>query len=164
MKHIPMTIDQVDAFSAIYAGDRSKIVFDGENLIVPDEAQSEILALDLSSASIRKRRLTDYAAAKRYTVETGGITVNGISLDTSRESQNMIAGAHAYVVASGEASVKFKATSGWVTLTAAETTAAAMAVGAHVQACFAAESAVDDAIIAGDIIDEAGVDAAQWPG
>jgi len=42
--------------------------------------------------------------------------------------------------------------------------AIATAVGAHVQACFAAENAVQAAITAGTITTTAEIDAAAWPG
>lgn len=90
--------------------------------------------------------LTTYAAAKRYTVETGGIVVNGAAIATDRESQAMIGNAYAYVQASGAASVSYKTTAGFATLTAEQVKAVALAVGAHVQACFAAEDAADAAI------------------
>ncbi|SCM73337.1 conserved hypothetical protein [uncultured Pleomorphomonas sp.] len=107
--------------------------------------------------------LVSYAAAKRYAVETGGVTVAGASIDTGRESQAMITGAYAYAHANPEANVSFKATSGWVILTAAEVTAIATAVAAHVQACFTAEKAIDDAIDAGTVTTTAEIDAWAWP-
>lgn len=110
-----------------------------------------------------KADLIAYAAAKRWSVETGGIVVGGASIDTSRDSQAMIANAHAYVVAGGVASIDYKAESGWATMDAATVMAVALAVGAHVQACFAAEKAVGVAIEAGTITTYAEIDAAAWP-
>lgn len=100
------------------------------------------------------------AATRRYAREIGGIEAAGIVIDTSRESQAMIAGAHAYVQATPAATVEFKAASGWVTLDAATVTTIALAVASHVQACFAAEKAADEAIDAGTITTAAEVDAA----
>lgn len=105
-----------------------------------------------------------YAAAKRYEIETGGITVNGAAIDTSRDSQAMITGAYAYSQANPEETIQFKATSGWVTLDPATLAAIATAVGAHVQACFAVESTVAAGIEAGTITTTAEIDAADWPG
>lgn len=84
--------------------------------------------------------LQTYLAARRYLFETGGIVVAGAKVDTSRESQSMIANAYAYVQASGAASVTYKAVSGWVTLSADEIKALALAVGAHVQDAFMREA------------------------
>lgn len=87
--------------------------------------------------------LAAYAAAKRFAVETGGITVSGAPVATDRGSQAMIANALSYVQASGAASVSYKSPAGFVTLSADQIKAVALAVGAHVQACFVAEDAVD---------------------
>lgn len=107
--------------------------------------------------------LRDYASAKRFAVETGGIVVNGARIDTSRDSQSMVANAHAYIENSGAASTAFKALSGWITLSGAEIKATALAVGAHVQASFVAEEAVDALIASGEFKSFADIDAFQWP-
>ncbi len=107
--------------------------------------------------------LAAYAADKRWRVETGGIVVAGSQIDTSRDSQSLIEGAFAYVKESGEDAVEFKTASGWVTMDAATVRAVALAVGAHVRACFATESAVSTAILAGTITTEAEIDSAAWP-
>jgi hypothetical protein len=107
--------------------------------------------------------LAAYAADKRWQVETGGITINGATIDTSRDSQSMITGAYTYSQAHPEQTILFKAQSGWVTLDAPTMAAIATAVGAHVQACFAAEAAVQAAITAGTITTAAEIDAAAWP-
>jgi hypothetical protein len=107
--------------------------------------------------------LIAYSAAARFNHETGGISVGGTQIDTSRDSQNMIANANAYVQASGAASVSYKANSGWVTMDAPTVKAVALAVGAHVQACFALEQTIDAAITAGTITTFAQIDGAAWP-
>lgn len=108
--------------------------------------------------------LTAYAANKRFAVETGGIAINGQTIDTSRDSQSMITGAYAYSQANPEEMIQFKAASGWVTLDAATLAAIATAVGAHVQSCFAVEATVAVEIEAGTITTTAEIDAADWPG
>lgn len=75
----------------------------------------------------------------------------------------MITGAHAYALANPEATIAFKASGGFATLSSAQVIAIATAVGAHVQACFAAEAAINAAITAGTITDFAEIDAADWP-
>lgn len=109
--------------------------------------------------------LIAYAAAKRFAVETGGIVVGGATVATDRVSQAMIGNAFAYVQASGADSVRFKAASGWVTLSADQVKALALAVGAHVQAAFAAEDDLDAAINASPptVTTTAQIDAAPWP-
>ncbi|WP_054312928.1 DUF4376 domain-containing protein [Mesorhizobium sp. 1M-11] len=110
-----------------------------------------------------KVQLTAYAADKRWQVETGGITVGGATIDTSRESQAMITGAYAYSQANPTETISYKAASGWVSMDAATLAAIATAVGAHVQACFAAEAAMAAEIEAGTITTTAEIDAADWP-
>jgi hypothetical protein len=107
-----------------------------------------------------KAALTTYAANARFIKETSGIIVAGAAIATDRDSQAMINGAQAYVTAASVASIAYKTSSGWATLTAAEVLATAVAVGAHVQACFVAESTLDAAITAGTITTTAAIDAA----
>lgn len=104
--------------------------------------------------------LPAYAASKRFEVETGGISFGGSTIATDRESQAMISGAFAYVQQSPEATIQWKSENGFVELDAASMTAIALAVGAHVQACFAKEAEVAAAIEAETITDTAGIDAA----
>ena len=104
-----------------------------------------------------------YAASKRYAVETGGIVLNGMRVMTDRASQSLITGAYNYVQANPDITVKFKTSGGFVELTAAQMTAIANAVGAHVQAAFAAEGEINQQIIAGTITTPAEIDAFGWP-
>ena len=107
--------------------------------------------------------LRAYASVKRFAVETGGIVINGARIDTSRDSQSMVANAHAYIVNSVAVSTAFKALSGWMTLSGAEIKATALADGAHVQASFATEEAIDALITSGDVTDFAEIDTFNWP-
>ncbi|MDG2524654.1 DUF4376 domain-containing protein [Stenotrophomonas sp. HITSZ_GD] len=86
------------------------------------------------------------ATAQRWSHETGGIEVGGVSVATGLEDQNRISS----VLAAGQlgdlAEVDFKAASGWTRLTLAEIQAIAGAISVHVQACFSAERAHHEAI------------------
>lgn len=104
-----------------------------------------------------------YGAARRFILETAGITMSGIAVLTDRESQRLIADAASYVSTYGVASINFKAATGFVTLSAAEVAAIAKAVGAHVQASFSTEMALDLAIDAGTVTTMAEIDAWPWP-
>ncbi|WP_435657957.1 DUF4376 domain-containing protein [Brucella pituitosa] len=104
--------------------------------------------------------LPEYAAAKRWEKEVGGIEVNGAIIDTSRDSQNMITGAYNYAQENPSKMVSFKTASGWVRLSATEVTVIAIAVGDHVQALFDLESVVADQIEAGIITTIGQIDAA----
>ena len=92
--------------------------------------------------------LKAYAAAARYAKETGGITVGNAQIATDRSSQAMIANTVAYMTQQGVAAVNYKTGVGFVSLSLAQITAIAKAVGAHVQACFDAEQAVDAGVSA----------------
>lgn len=125
--------------------------------MTPDELAA--LAAPASADDLRA-----HAAARRFRVETGGVAVGGATVDTTRESQSMINGALAFVQVAGAASMPFKAKSGWITLTGEEVAAIAVTVAGHVQACFAAERAVDEAITDGTITTREQIDAWPWPG
>jgi hypothetical protein len=84
--------------------------------------------------------------ARRYAAETGGISVAGVAVLTSRDSQAMIAGATAAAKDGVIASFNFKAATGWVTLTADQVIAIGRAVATHVQTCFSAGMRADAAI------------------
>lgn len=86
-----------------------------------------------------KLTLKQLAAQHRWERETGGITIGGIPVKTDRESQSLIMGAH--ITASiTHANVKWKSDAGFVELTPDQITGMALAVSAHVQACFTAEA------------------------
>lgn len=168
-KTVKCTADQAAAALKTLSSDIvSTCVFTGDGIDV-DQANYAAVNAAVSAlpadfeAQQQKAALKAYAAAKRWAVETAGITVDGATIATDRDSQNMISGAYAYVTASKATEVEFKAVSGWITLTADQITAIALAVGAHVQGCFATEKAVDAEIDAGTITDAAGVDGASWP-
>lgn len=104
--------------------------------------------------------LPAHAANQRWRLEVGGINVNGMPVDTSRESQALIHGAFSLAQISSEARFRFKAGDQFLSLNAAQIIAIGQAVAEHVQACFAWEAAVLEAISAGEISSEAEVELA----
>lgn len=88
-------------------------------------------------------------AAKRFTIETGGITVQGLAIDTSRDSQNLITGAALAADRDPAYSVKWKTAGGFVELSSTQLLALADAVRKHVQACFNREADLATAVDAG---------------
>lgn len=104
--------------------------------------------------------LLEYSAARRYDLETAGVLVGSSVIASDRQSQAMITGAYSFAQANPTATIKFKATDGWITANCSLITAVATAVGAHVQACFAAESSVASQIDSGAITSAGEVDAA----
>ena len=103
--------------------------------------------------------LKAYAATARYAKETGGITVSGIKIATDRASQAMIGNAQNMVVLNSNFTTAWKGSDGtFTTLTAAQITGIASAVGNHVAACFAAEAQIDQGVTSGTIKTTADVD------
>ena len=78
-------------------------------------------------------------AARRFGAEIQGVTLNGTSIATDRDSQSMIGNAYASLKNGLIASVNFKSQSGFVSLDLASFEPVARAVAEHIQACFTAE-------------------------
>jgi hypothetical protein len=81
-------------------------------------------------------------AAFRLSMETGGITVSGVAIDTSRPAQAMLNQAYASLQAGFIQSVDWKGSSGWHALGLPEITALAQAAAVHVESCFSKEKAI----------------------
>lgn len=75
-------------------------------------------------------------AAARFEAETAGTSVNGILIDTGRDSQALITGAALAAVIDSSYTLNWKTAAGFIHLTAPELIAVAQSVRAHVQACF----------------------------
>lgn len=75
-------------------------------------------------------------ATARYEREIAGVEVNGVLIDTGRDSQALITGAALAAMLDENYSLNWKTTAGFIHLTAPEIIAVAQAVRAHVQACF----------------------------
>lgn len=105
------------------------------------------------------------ATAKRWEVETGGITLpGGVQVGTTKADQDRVTSVMANAESAGVTSVDFKATSGWVTLSIPEIKAISKAVTLYVQACFTAERAHHEAIDAASDAALASYDVdAGWP-
>ncbi|MEX6717497.1 DUF4376 domain-containing protein [Pseudomonas aeruginosa] len=93
-------------------------------------------------------------AARRYQAETAGITVNGMPLDTGRDSQGLVTGAALEAFMDAGYTCQWKTGEGFVELSAQQIIALARAMRAHVQACFNREAALLAALGAGTYTDE----------
>lgn len=119
-----------------------------------ENAVSDIAAAEADLAPCRESLLLR-AKQRRREVEEGGITLpNGAQFATDRESQAMLDGALSLASLSGLGSqftTQWKCADGvFRTVTHAELMAAALAVGTHVQTCFAREAALAQAINAAE--------------
>lgn len=101
-------------------------------------------------ATLRAQRLTELAAL-RFTQETAGLTVNGARIETDRAAQSLLTGAVALIGLDPNRVLDWKTAAGaWVSLDAPTVQALALAVAAHVEACFSAERAHAEALAALD--------------
>lgn len=95
----------------------------------------------------------DEIAAARYAAETGGCTVDGVTIATDRGSQALLTAAVVTARIDPEFKTRWKCADGrFVTLDAMQLRAIGDAVIAHVEACFARE---------GELYEQ--IDAAQTP-
>ncbi|MPR62113.1 DUF4376 domain-containing protein [Ochrobactrum intermedium] len=87
--------------------------------------------------------LQEYAAAKRWEKEVGGIEINGLTVATDDRSKTMISGARVAAMANPNFTTSWKGASGeFVPLDANAVIAISDAVLAHVSNCFAIEAQV----------------------
>lgn len=107
-----------------------------------------------------KEQLAAHAAAVRYEREVGGLEFMGTTIATDRQSQALIAGAFALTQQQPETLIRFKTASGFVSLDAEQMAGIAIAVGQHVQSCFALEADVGAEIDDGTITTPEQIDAA----
>lgn len=130
-----------------------------------DDGNTPLPLVPLKSLTEVKEDLLAAATAERWNRETGGILLGGVQVGTALDDQNRLSGVLSAIQLGGLESVDFKAQSGWVQLTAAELQGIALAISAHVQACFTAERAHHEAIE--QLQTQADVDAydvmAGWP-
>lgn len=77
---------------------------------------------------------------RRYTEEIKGITFMGMPIDTGRDSQGLILGAALEAFMDSSYSLKWKTSTGFITLGAEQVLLIAKAIRAHVQACFDREA------------------------
>ncbi|WP_123451148.1 DUF4376 domain-containing protein [Pseudomonas fluorescens] len=93
-------------------------------------------------------------ASERFAREGVGIVVDGLQIETTRDSQALIASTGLSAVLDPEYRCNFKTVGGFVEIGAAQIIAIAKAVRAHVQACFDRELTLLRAIEAGDFHDD----------
>ncbi|RYF02379.1 MAG: DUF4376 domain-containing protein [Comamonadaceae bacterium] len=112
-----------------------------------------------------KARLLEAATAKRWAVETGGVTFpDGTRIGTTLDDQNRITTVIANAQLAGVSTVNFKAATGWITLTLTELQGIAAAIALHVQECFTVERGHHEAIEALTLAQARAYDVGQgWP-
>ena len=100
-------------------------------------------------------------AARRFQAETGGAVVEGLAVNTERDSQSLLTGAAFAASLDPDYRIKWKTASGFAELTGEQVIALATAVRAFVQACFNREAEllgfVADGSITAEMLEEG------WP-
>ena len=121
----------------------------------------EKLAAAPSPESVQLPDWSELIAARRFQVETGGVTVAGVKLNTERDSQSLLTGAAFAASIDPDYRIKWKAETGFVDLTGEQVMGIASQVRAFVQACFNREAellgAVADGSITAEMLEEG------WP-
>ena len=112
-------------------------------------------------ADLTDEQWTDKIAARRWQVETGGTTVEGVQVNTERDSQALLTGAAFAATLDPAYRIKWKAATGFVELTGEQVIGLASQVRAFVQACFNREAEllgfVADGSITAEMLEEG------WP-
>jgi hypothetical protein len=91
--------------------------------------------------------LRAYAAAARWREEIAGIAIGGLTVATDDRSKALIQGAYLQAQRDPAFTAQWKTAAGaFVTIGAAEIETVALAVAAHIQACFGKEAEVVQAI------------------
>lgn len=101
-------------------------------------------------------------ASQRYDIETGGIVINGLDINTERSSQGLILGAALEAFMDPTYSLQWKTPTGFVPLNATTVLFIAKAIRSHVQACFDREAELVAAVEAGTYTDS--MLHLGWPG
>lgn len=100
-------------------------------------------------------------AARRFQAETGGVIVEGVQVNTERDSQALLTGAAFATTLDPAYHIKWKAATGFVDLTGEQILGIASQVRAFVQNCFNREAellgAVADGSITAEMLEEG------WP-
>ncbi|WP_052750459.1 DUF4376 domain-containing protein [Pseudomonas putida] len=139
----------------------------GTEILTPDIGR-QVVIVTHEQAPLSDEEKTALAAAwaqriadRRFQAETGGAVVEGLTVNTERDSQSLLTGAAFAASLDPDYRIKWKTASGFVELTGDQVIALATAVRAHVQACFDREaellSAVADGSITAEMLEEG------WP-
>lgn len=118
------------------------------------EVDGDWLFSPLGSPVISPEQQAELVAAERFTREATGVTVNGLAIETTRDSQALIASTGLAAIYDPDYRCNFKTATGFVEIGAEQIAAIAKAVRAHVQACFDRELVLLRAIETGEFTDE----------
>ena len=151
-----------------YKNSTHTLIDAGDGRVIPtDPGNSEYAAILADGVTIAPYvpppvDLVAYSTDKRWRVETGGISFNGILVPTDDRAKLLLLGA-ATNMAPGSSAPLIVAGVNYGTLTDVQFKAINAAVIAHVQATFSVLASVLAAITAGTITTTQQIDFAAWP-
>ena len=123
---------------------------DGEVLFDHEPTLQELEdAFGLANGEMSVKHQLDLVAEERFRREGSGIVVAGVGIDSSRDSQSLIAGMAVSAMLDPEYRCSYKSVAGFVDLTAPQILQIAQALRSHVQACFDREKALSESARAG---------------
>jgi hypothetical protein len=120
---------------------------------------TKVITVEDKFAKAKEAKKAEIAQA-RYNAEIAGVTINGVSIKTDRESQGLITGAALKAMQDPDYTCCWKGVNGFITLNATQIIAIADAVRQHVQSCFDHEAELVPLIAAATT--EAELNAIKW--
>ncbi|MBP5966366.1 MULTISPECIES: DUF4376 domain-containing protein [Pseudomonas] len=131
------------------------VLSDGEVLFDHEPAIQELeAAFGFDASEVERGRQAQVIADERFRREGVGIVVDGLSIDTTRDSQALIASMGLSAVLDAGYRCNFKTVTGFAELRDSQIIKIAKAVRAHVQACFDRELDLLNALEANTYTDE----------
>ncbi|MBI6949039.1 DUF4376 domain-containing protein [Pseudomonas koreensis] len=128
---------------------------DGEVLFDHEPTLQELEnSFGFANGELVLKRQLDLIAQERFRREGSGIAVAGLIIDSSRDSQSLIAGMAVSAMLDPEYRCSYKSVAGFVDLTAQQILQIAQAVRSYVQACFDREKALSESARAGTLSSE----------
>ncbi|WP_438300842.1 DUF4376 domain-containing protein [Pseudomonas sp. NMS19W] len=157
--YVQFTDEHLLAVKAVFAEPQDEAYWPNQGVVTDDdERYLAYIASKTGNTPVSKEVVI---AAERFRREASGVSVGELQIETTRDSQALIASMGLSAVLDPEYRCNFKTAKGFVEIGAAQIIEIAKAVRAHVQACFDRELTLLSAIEAGDYHDE--MLAEGWP-
>ncbi len=139
-----------------------KKIVNGEYVDLTPEEIAELTPTLEQAKALKLGALAD----QRWSVEVGGMVMDGLPIATDRATASILTAAYVTAKEDPDYSLRFKLGQGqFTTLTASTIIAIATLVRLHIQACFDREDELTDAVLAADSLK--GLDAIDittgWP-
>jgi len=157
--YVQFTDEHQLAVTAVFAEPQDEAYWPNQGVVTDDDVR--YLAYIASKTGNAPVSTEDLIAAERFRREASGVSVDELLIETTRDSQALIAGTGLSAILDPEYRCNFKTAKGFVEIGAAQIIDIAKAVRAHVQACFDRELTLLRAIETGEYHDE--MLAEGWP-